>query len=462
MKGEGHSNPFGLGAGVDEESKESPLRFGIPFGYPSVVGAYLAVNAVPDTWMLVDSADCATLRAELIHDNHDWHSTLITVDGRYRIASSGVCPNTIALGRNEELADQIAEIGKSPGAFLFVYPAPVTAIVGLDYSVIINEVADRLAMKALAFSPVEAVGDWLIGYAHMMETVARHIELPEVKPVPDTMAFVGYFWDRNEGDHEGSVGELKKLARVLGLEVSSVWFSGVCTDELKRVATASIIVELPYAGKAAAILAERTGARVVKAGLPTGLQGTFDWLEQLGEATGRSDKARAFIAREAPRYYDRVAKPVLEHFMGKDFMIATEANLAIAMGRLVTEFGGHIRLLGLAGGTDSEIPFVAEKILPKTTIEGLGSAITRLAEHSSQPLLIGNEQAIATVGAPDLHVVPMGFQSGGSHFLYDAPFLGLGGTLSLIDRIGNARNLSALRKKHYAATYDLQPEQTDS
>ncbi len=454
MKGEGHSNPYGLGVGMDEESKESPQRFGIPFGYPSVVGAYLAVNAVPDTWMLVDSADCATLRAELIHDNHDWHSSLITVDGRYRIASSGVCPNTVALGRNEGLAAQIEQIGKSPGSFLFVYPAPVTAIVGLDYNVVINEVADRLAMKALAFSPVEAVGDWLIGYALMMETIARHIELPDVKPVPDTVAFVGYLWDRNEGDHEGSVRELKTLVRALGLEVSSVWFSGVPTEDLSRVATASIIVELPYAGKAASILAERTGARVIKAGLPTGLQGTFDWMERLGEATGRSAKARAFIERSGPRFYDRVAKSVLEHFVGKDFMIATEANLAIGLGSLVAEFGGQVRLLGLAGGTESEIPFAAETVLRKTTLEALGSAVTRLAEHSSQPLLIGNEQAIATVGYPDLPVVPMGFQSGGSHFLYDAPFLGLGGALSLIDRIGNTRNLMVLRKKHYGATYD--------
>ncbi|MBM4354969.1 MAG: hypothetical protein FJ109_14480 [Deltaproteobacteria bacterium] len=186
-------------------------EYGIRFGYPRVLGAYLGVNAVPDIWMLVDSADCATLRAEMIQDNHDWNSTLLSADGRHRIANTGLCPESVVLDRRELMAAQMMAIGRQPGSMLLAYPSAVASMVGVDYDSIYRRVEDRMGMPVVTIRPVEALGDWCSGYAQVMEAVAQNVKLPEVGRRPGAVAIVGYLWDRSEGDHEANVAELGRM-----------------------------------------------------------------------------------------------------------------------------------------------------------------------------------------------------------------------------------------------------------
>ena len=422
--------------------------FGAPFGYPRIVGAYLAVNAIPDTWMLVDSADCATLRAEIIQDNHDWLSTLIQVNGKYRIASTGVCPHSIVLDRRENLVEQIVVVGGEDGAFLFIYPAPVTALVGIDYRTLVEEAGDRLKMEALVVAPLDSVGDWVSGYVHIMEMVAEHLTLPSVEKSGDKVAIVGYLWDRNEADQQASLAELLRLVRELGLDPVCTWLSGESTSGLSRVAEASRIIALPWAGRAASILAERTGADVVELGIPLGAEGTLRWVEQLGAATGRTEQASRLIEREAPDLYRKLSRPVVRHFQGRDFLVCTEANLGVAVAEMIDEFGGNVRLLATAG--DRTLPLredLAETVVENGTMERIRGHIFRIAESAAgTPVVIGSERGLLAARGAGLIPVPLGFQSGAFHHLYDTPFLGPAGALSLADRIGNAIGLSEMMR----------------
>lgn len=417
--------------------------YGAPFGYPRIVGAYLAVNAMPDTWMLVDSADCATLRAEIIQDNHDWLSTLIRVDGKYRIASTGVCPHSIVLDRRESLAEQIAVVGQEAGAFLFVYPAPVTALVGIDYRTIVESVAQRMKLEAIVVDPVDSVGDWVSGYVHMMELVAKRIALPHPRPSPEKVALVGYLWDRNEADQQASMREVLRLVRALGLDPVCTWLSGEPTTDLARVSEAAHIIALPYAGRAATILSEKTGAPVVETGLPLGPEGTIRWLEQLGHDLGREKEAAALIESQAPELYRKLSRPVVRHFQGRDFMVCTEANLGVAVASMIDEFGGTVRLLATAG--HSTLPLaagLAENVVENGTMERVRSHIQRIADSAPRPpVLIASERGLSAARGYRIVPVPLGFQSGAFHHLYATPFLGFAGTLSLADRIGNAIGL---------------------
>jgi len=433
---------------MKEERRSVPESFAAPFSYPRILGGYVAVNAVPDVWMLVDSADCSTLRAEIIQDNHDWNSTLITEDGRYRIASSGVCPNTIVLDRRYDLGEQIAVVGSGEGAFLFVCAAPVTALVGVDYRSIIAKVEERLAMKALVVDPVDSVGDWVSGYTQILEMLAENIELPGGTQRGEAVALVGYLWDRNEADHSASVEEMRRLIRGLGLDPVSVWLSGAPTTELARVSEASTIVALPYCGRAADILAARTGGSVVHLDLPIGLQGTIGWVEQLAAQTGRTAEGKKLVGREAPAHYELVAKAVLRHFMNRDFAICTEANLSVGLARMVREFGGVVKLLATAGASlPSSAHELAETIVENGTMEAIRRELASMSESGdSNPVLIGNERAIAVAESERIVVVPLGFQASGIHHLYDSPFLGFSGTLSLVDRIVNAIALEEIRR----------------
>jgi nitrogenase molybdenum-iron protein alpha/beta subunit len=415
-------------------------EYAITYGYPRILGAYLATNALPDVWMLVDSADCATLRAEFIQDNHDWNANLMAVDGRHRVANSGVCPNALIHDRRKNLAEQMVAIGNSPGRYLIPYPSAMTAMVGVDYRSIYDEVKERIALDYLPVRPVEALGDWLSGYAQIMEAVARQLPLADGALDENSVSIVGYMWDRNEADHQANVQELSRLLQTLGLSLESVWLSGRPTAELAGVGRSKWLLEFPYAGKSATILAQRTGAEVISLPmLPVGLGGTIAWLESIAQATGRSALCRRLVDAEVPGLYRAVAKAATRYFLNRDFFIATDGHLAAAVGRMVWEMGGIVRLLVGSGALpDAEVgPSVERHLHPGLTT--LGRRIYELFEASATvPVLICNEQAVNTIQTIPLAGVFLGFQCPGTHHLYSAPFMGFAGALCLTDKIVNS------------------------
>ncbi len=429
-----------------KQSRPANDPFGAPFGYPRVLGAYLAVNAIPDTWMLVDSADCATLRAEIVQDNHDWLATLITEDGHYRIASTGVCPHTIVLDRRDLLAEQFEVVAQEGGAFMFVYPAPVTALVGVDYRNILATIDVPKETTALVVDPVDSVGNWVAGYSHMMELVASHLPLPDAEKKRGSVALVGYLWDRNEADHEASVEELSSILTEMGLETTSVWFSGRPTAHLQRVAEAETILALPYGREASQILASRTGARVVNVNLPVGLDATVDWVESLVAELKLSAAAQSTMELAAGRAYMRASKAVMRHLMNRTFAICTETVLGARVAAMLQEMGGEVHLLATAGEPLSPHEReLAETVLENPTMEQVSAALAEVADSAyGWPVLVGSERAVAAVEPGRFAVVPLGFQAGGTHHLYPAPFVGFAGALSLLDRIGNAIALKDL------------------
>ena len=62
--------------------------YGQPLDYTFLMGAYMAINAVPGTVILVDWPDCITGKVEHIFGKHDWSSTLLECTGLNRVECS--------------------------------------------------------------------------------------------------------------------------------------------------------------------------------------------------------------------------------------------------------------------------------------------------------------------------------------------------------------------------------------
>jgi len=417
--------------------REMVDSLGVRFGYPRIMGIYLATNALSDLWMLVDSPDCASLRAEFIQLNHDWHSDLLAQDGRHRIASTGVSPDSIALDRREAIASQLRLIAEAGGNWVCVVATAISALVGVDYEAVYRAMEDESKPRYLRLRTVDSLGDWCSGYAQVMEALALDIPLSGGPLVEDEVAVVGYLWDRNEADHGANMAELRRLLDMLGLKLTCVWLSGEPSTDLARVSTAATVVELPNAGGAARTLAGRTGARLVSAGLPMGLGATLGWLEAIAEATGRGD-ALGRVEAEAGRCAGLLSRPAQRFFAGRSFAICTETHLASGLAAFAREMGGEVRLVATSGG-EPNVPPCADEHLHEPPLPLLGARLRAVHEESgSVPVFIGNEQAASTVHTVPFAAVFMGFQCPGVHRLHDSPFLGFKGSLWLADQIAGA------------------------
>ena len=407
---------------------------GVRLGYPRILGVYLAVNALPDLWMLVDSPDCASLRGEFIQLNHDWNSGLLSQDGRHRIASTGVSPDSIALDRRQEIAVQLRRIASAGGNFICVAATALSALVGVDYEAVFRSLDGDIGPRYLPLRCVDSLGDWVSGYAQVMEALAVEIPLEETRLDPDEVAVVGYLWDRNEGDHRANLIEMKRLLTALGLNLSCVWLSGEPSTELAKVAGAGTIIEMPYAGNAARILAGRTGAKVVRAGLPIGVGGTLRWLEEVAAATSRQDAVAALVV-EADQHAQILFQPATRFFAGRDFAVCTEGHLGAGIAAFVEEMGGEVKLLATSG-QEPLVPVLAEEHLHAPPLPLLGTKLRELfADSGSLPVFIGNEQAASSVFTVPFAAVFLGFQSPGIHRLHDSPFMGFSGALWLADQV---------------------------
>src|SRR3990167_5874297 len=277
-----------------------PSKVGVRINIPYLQGAYLGLNAIPDAYFLGDGPSCIFDKAAHIHGRHDLFSTLLSCDSEHRIQHTGVNVFNIAGDCEGDIASGLRRIAAFRGCgAIFLGSMPMCAIVGTDYERILRDSLEGGAIPSFVMPRRSAVsGDWLDGYAAVMEAMAAGMNLDDAASEPKTAALVGYMMDRNEGDHLGNLRELERIFAALGLGLASVWLSGRPYASLRDVRRAGKIVSLPYGRRAGKILARRLGVPVVEAGLPFGLEATRRFVELLGREFDREAAAREFIERE--------------------------------------------------------------------------------------------------------------------------------------------------------------------
>ncbi|MDD5630036.1 MAG: hypothetical protein PHU21_13290, partial [Elusimicrobia bacterium] len=179
---------------------------GVRLNMPFLHGVYAAFNAIPDACFLGDGPSCVFSKAEQIHGRHDLFSTLLSCAGDHRIQYSGVNVFTISGNLEAELAAGLRRMAAWPHCgVLFTGAMPMCAIAGTDYGRILREALAGARQPAFLIPRRSAVsGDWLDGYAGLLEVLAKGMDLSGARPRSDQVAVVGYLMDRNEGDHEGN------------------------------------------------------------------------------------------------------------------------------------------------------------------------------------------------------------------------------------------------------------------
>ncbi|MFA6317776.1 MAG: nitrogenase component 1 [Elusimicrobiota bacterium] len=375
---------------------------------PFLNGVYIAVDAVPGAFLVVDGPYCVFTKAEMQY-GHNLACRLIPPLGRAAVVHTAARTGMEEVtSLSSDRVPAVAEVFRRVCA----YPeAEVVFAASFDFHELLNfplaETA-RAAGKASGrlvcpLPPSSLSGSWLDGYAAACAALAREVPLARGRGRKDTVGVVGYLFDRDEPDHRGNLAELRRLFSGLGLKLAPVWLSGSGLSRLAAIESASLIVSLPYGRSAARTLGRRLKARVVEAGLPLGLTATEDFVRTVASAAGWSRGVDRFLEREAASAVRDTREHVTRVICGRTaVLLLPDPHLARALAGLAEDLG----LRTAAAGT------------PDPETEGA-------------PLLIGPRRRGAGPGI----VISFGYPNYEDHPVVARPFLGYAGFRSLVETL---------------------------
>ncbi len=418
-------------------------RFSLPYRFPYHLGLYLAVNAIPGCFALIDGPDCLYRKAEWVHGKHDLCSTLLDAGGRHRIVPTMMHSGEVIQSKGEAMVKRMRRIGQLAEAELILLNTmPHVQIIGTQYDKLISEVEHEVRQPIYEVPSRALEGDWLGGYSEVLSTIALHMPLVG-EPEPGKVALLGHLMDRNEADGRANVAELERLVAALGLEPVSTWLSGRPFSHLQQAARAELLVALPHGVEAARVLAKRTGARVLEVGQPFGLPATLSLLRALARASEREREAEAFIRSEL-----RVLLPGFEwliptSLLGRKLVFSGDPTLFDGLLTGVRELGMDVVHLSAparrpAYGVSLD-PSVHDRLPPVLFSPPRATILRQLDELEGRyDLTISNCQLISDEndqhGAVLMH---FGFPNFFRHALFESPYLGLRGWAWFVQEIAN-------------------------
>lgn len=404
-------------------------RFSLPYRFPFHLGLYLAINAIPGCFAVIDGPDCLYRKAEWVHGRHDLCSTLLDAGGRHRIVPTFLHSAEVIKTKGEEVVKRLRRVGQFADAELvLINTMPHVQIIGTQYDKLIAEVEGEVRQPIYEVPSRALEGDWLDGYSDVLTTLARRIPLAgELRP--GTVAIVGLLMDRNEADGRANVTELERLIGGLGLEPISTWLSGRRFDHLCAAREAELIVALPHGVDAARMLAKRTGARVVEVGQPFGLPATLRMLRAVARASGREQQAERLIHAELSH-----ALPVFEWLIptvlrGRKLAFSGDPTLfdglllgARELGMDVLHLSSPARRPAHGVGLDRNEHGPLPPVHFAPPLDTLHRSLRRLVGRVD--LLIANSQlTIPSLGGR----FDFGFPNFFRHSLHESPYLGVRG-----------------------------------
>jgi nitrogenase molybdenum-iron protein alpha/beta subunit len=390
---------------------------------PYMVGVYLAVNALPDVYLLTDGPDCLFFKAEYVHGAQDFHSTLLDVKGRHRVAHTLADINNVVLDREVHITEMARRLVRQPEAGMVLITAmPMASITGTQYDRIARELAIETG-KNVAEVPAKSLqADWIDGYGQVLAAIAREIPLADdVERDPRTVAVIGPLVDRTEADRLADLKEIKHILEDgLGLKVCSIWPSNVPVAELASVAQAGTIISLPYGTRAAKILKRRTGATLIDAPLPIGPAGVEAFVMAVADRLGCTDRAEAFLQKERAQWAGPLAL-ASENLAGRRFGVIADPWLAEASVSLLRDVGAQV-VMAQSTSFDPD------------PVSGL-PALRDMTDFSEVEMFLVPTRGIDISLRLARPFFEYGFTSYGTHAFFDAPLFGFRGAVNLLSGI---------------------------
>ena len=397
-----------------------------------LTGMYIAVNAIKNSYLIMDGPDCAYKKVELLEKNHDFFSNIFQRNGKHKISATVVDVNHVIDERHENIIQNIIDVASCEDAqSVFISSEPMVALTGIDYDMLAGE-SQKKTNKEIISIPYQSLNkDWIDGYSYVLEKIAQKLELSSDKREKNTVAIVGFMFDRNEGDNLGNIDEITRLLNLLGLNVSSIWLSGSDFSSLKEIEKAEYIIKMPYAANSANIISQKTGAKIIETEIPFGIEGTKRWLMEIANELNIIEKTNQVIDNELKSIMPLFEWIVPTYFQDKKISFGGDPFLAKMIYNsfkdLDCRFKDFIiystsdRLLDIS---DNEVKFYYEL----DDIDNIETVDYAIGCFNSKEFFLR---------IPDANFVELGFPSHSTHFFASEPYLGFKGFAMLLNRMIN-------------------------
>jgi nitrogenase molybdenum-iron protein alpha/beta subunit len=236
----------------------------------------------------------------------------------------------------------------------------------------------------------------------------------------------------------------------IDLRLVSVWLNGGHFDDLKKIKNAGLIISLPYARKAAAVLAKRLDVPIVETDLPFGIEGTRKWLETVAEYTGKNAECESFIDKRLYECIPRLEWTINYYFLQRKMIYMGDPHLLKGIIGMTGELGMTVRNAVITckkkhcAGLDSCIS--TDSIFIDPRLNTLRKKLQELYENERIHLLVGPSDAINLTGSW-IAYLEFGYPSYFTHALYQRPFLGFSWAMSFIERMANEMRIFEVKNR---------------
>jgi nitrogenase molybdenum-iron protein alpha/beta subunit len=382
---------------------------------PYLDGVLLAVNAVPDAYLVHDAHDCGSHDAERIAGGHDLASDLVRYGRMNRVVRTELDAREYVMGSEDRLSLKLRQVIERhhPGV-VFVTRSNVVVFSGHDPRPVIADVARQASVPIVLLPDRAAERDHVTGYLDTMAALLRRIEFRSEPPRGVSIA--GYLFDRHEGDQRGNVAELQRLLGAIDLLPGPVFLGGDPVQVMSSAPPPALVVDVAPEWVGARQLAARVEGQYLRTNLPVGLSGTCEFVRSVAAATGKVAEAEAFVERETAALAHQLEWIVPRSLLGKRVMLLADRFWHAPLAKLVEELG----LVLVPTGARYPEELVAT------------------VQERRVDLVIGNGFHHRLLGKIGAAFVEFGYPSASHHVLRSAPCLGFDGVRVLVERMLSA------------------------
>ncbi|MCX7943663.1 MAG: nitrogenase component 1 [Deltaproteobacteria bacterium] len=404
---------------------------------PYMVGIYLGVNAIKDFYLVVDGPDCSYMKTQYITLNHDFYANLTNLSGFHRVGNTALHPFMMADSREESILKFIEKIASQPFTKVIgITPMPMAAVTAVDYKRLLNKISTKYKKPTFEFKNKSLSGDWMDGYSEFAKVLASEMTFKRRLRGSKSIGIIGYLFDRNEYDNFANISELRRIFGEIGVDISSIWFSGGSYDDLCSISNSSLLISFGYMEEAAKIISERLKIPLMKADYPIGFEQTAKLIRDVADYF-RIKSVNRVIENEIRTVVRRIEPLVEQHFLGLNVVYCGDPIIFMPLKKSLELLGANFSQVVISNTLDKKryLEQFDGDILFEPTINKIIDICIRLAKTDKIDLYVGNSDASSYFIASGKATVELGFPSYFSHSIYDEPYLGFRGFLSLINRI---------------------------